>query len=79
MFKTVLLVTFFVGAAIADLKDFHDRDAFQLARNVNDSFLESPKVLYEQIVKELEAIRKAVPALAHIHHMPYMEVNVNVR
>ena len=73
MFKTILLVTFLIGAAIADLKDFPDNDAFQLARNENGSFLEPPKELYDQIVKELEAIRKAVPVLANIHYMPYVE------
>ena len=73
MFKTVLFVTLLVGAAIADLNDFPDNDAFQLARKENGSFFEPPQELYQQIAIELEAIRNAVPVLAHIHYMPLLK------
>ena len=72
MFKTVLLVTFLVSAAMADLKDYPDREAFLVARDDEITLLEPNKELYQTIVKELAAIRKALPVLAHIHFVPLL-------
>ena len=73
MFNKSLFCVLFVGLVCADLKDFPDTDAFYLAQRQNQSLLEPPKELYEEIHKELEMIRKAYPVLAHIRGISNLE------
>ena len=73
--KSIVFIAFLFGLVYGDLKqDFPDFDAFLLAQRHNNSLLDPPKELYDQIHKELTQIRTKYPEVKDIHHMPYIFV-----
>ena len=71
MLKSIVLISVIAFACVVcDLKDFPDRDAFFLAQYWNESVLEPSKQSYDQVVKELSAVRKAYPEVKDIHLHP---------
>ena len=76
MFKSIVVLSSLalLSLVVCDLKDFPDRDAFLLAQYLNGSLLEPSKPLYDQIVKELAAVRKVQPEVSDIHHNPIIEL-----
>lgn len=64
----VLLLAIGMTSVLCDLKDFPDSDAFFIAQKSTRSLLEPPKELYDQIVKELSAVKKAYPEISALHY-----------